>query len=298
MGYRSIVIANPAKLSASSSRLVIDTGEKSLIPLEDIRCVMLENRQITLTSSLITQLGEAGITVFACSGYHLPASVFYPMNTHSRQLKQIRLQIAQTQPAQKRLWQQIVEMKIKNQANCLEFCGLPGHDKLRGMLPLVRSGDPANVEGRAAAVYFKALFGKDFTRSQDNSTNAVLNYGYAIFRGLIARTLAVYGFESCLGLHHTSELNNFNLADDLIEPFRPIVDLHAALNCRDIIQFSTAEKAALLDLTNTEVLSGGERHSAAYAVERLVQSYTACLNKQKDRLVLPVLKGLERHEYE
>lgn len=298
MSYRSIVVANPAKLTASKNRLVIDTGEKVLVPLEDIRCIMLENRQITLTSSLLTQLGEAGITVFTYSGLHLPASVFYPINSHSRQLKQLRMQIEQSQPSRKRLWQQIVETKIKNQALCLELCGLSGHENLNKMLPLIRSGDPANVEGRAAAYYFKALFGKEFTRKQENITNAVLNYGYTIFRGLIARTLAVYGFEPCLGLHHKSELNNFNLADDLMEPFRPVVDLYAAKNRLDIMQLSIIEKAYLLDLINTEVSSGGENHSAAYAVERLVKSLTACLGKQKNDLVLPTLTGLDRHEYE
>lgn len=298
MGYRNIIIANPAKLTVSKNRLVIDTGEQALVPLEDIRCIMLENRQITLTSSLLTQLGEAGITVFACSRLHLPASVFYPINSHSRQLKQLRMQIEQSQPSRKRLWRQIVEMKIKNQALCLELCGLPGHENLNRMLPLIRSGDPENIEARAAAYYFKALFGKEFTRKQENITNAVLNYGYTIFRGLIARTLAIYGFEPCLGLHHKSELNNFNLADDLMEPFRPIVDLYAAKNCLDIIQLSTIEKAYLLDLINTEVYSGGEKHNTAYAVERLIKSLTACLSKQKDSLVLPMLKGLDRHEYE
>lgn len=297
-GFRSIIIANPARLSADRERLVIDTWEKTYIPMEDIRCLMLENRQITLTSSLLSRLGDMGIPVFACSGTHLPSSVFYPINCHSRQLKQLRLQMQQSLPFEKRMWQQAVVSKINNQAVCLELCENPKAENLKTFAKAVRPGDPENLEGRAAAAYFKALFGKDYTRGQENHTNALLNYGYSIFRGMIARTLAVYGFEPCLGIHHSSELNNFNLADDFLEPFRPIVDLFAVKNRWEGATITTGEKAALLDLINVQVLSGGERHSASYAIERLVQSYTACLNKEKNSLTLPTLKGLERHGYD
>lgn len=298
MGYRSVVITNPATLTFKNNRLVIETWEKNEIPLEDIRCLMLESSRVTLTSALIARLGEAGVAVYACDGQHLPRCVFQPVNSHSRQLKQLRLQLAQTLPAQKRLWRQIVQAKIANQARCLAQCGQDTvAEHLRGMVPRVRAGDPDNLEGQAAARYFKALFGKDFTRTQDNAHNAVLNFGYAVFRGYIARTLAVYGLEPCLGIHHASELNNFNLADDLLEPFRPLVDLYSAVNTEESTLLTTGEKAALLDLTNTQILSGGEKHAAAYAVERLVQSLLGCYNKQRAELLLPELLRLKRHEY-
>ena len=297
-GYRSIVLANPAKLSVRNNSLAIDNGEVSLIPLEDIRCLMLENRQITLSSALLSRLAGEGIAVYTCADNHLPCSVFTPVNCHSRQLKQLRLQLKQTQPKLKRLWQETVKAKIENQAKCLELLGREGKEDLLRLLPLIRSGDSTNVEGRAAARYFKALFGKDFSRDGEHPVNGALNYGYAIFRGLVARTLTVYGFEPCLGIHHESELNNFNLADDLIEPFRPVVVMYAAQNLIDITQLGTAEKAALLNLLNTEMLSGGEKHGAAYAAERLVMSLAACFSGHKNSIILPKLTGLRRHDYE
>ena len=260
---------------------------------------MLESAQITLTSALLARLAESGDTVFVCDGKHLPKAVFQPVSSHSRQLRQLRLQLSQTLPAKKRLWRQVVEAKVANQTKCLELIEAVGEKSLRALIPLIKPGDPQNIEGRAAALYFKSLFGTGFARDDENDINTALNYGYALFRGLIARTLAVYGFEPCLGLHHASELNNYNLADDLMEPFRPLVDLYAVLN-RDTLNrgVTTAVKANLLDLTNAEMLSGGERHSAAYAAERLVQSLAACLNGKKESLALPVLTGLARHEYE
>lgn len=299
MGYQSVIVANPARLSARNNRLCIDNGETAGIPLEDIRCLMLESAQISLTSALLARLAESGITVFVCDGKHLPKAVFQPVSNHSRQLRQLRLQMNQTLPAKKRLWRQIVAAKVANQAKCLDLAETAGGKALRAMVPFIKPGDPQNVEGRAAAFYFKALFGSDFARDDENEVNAALNYGYALFRGVAARTLAVYGFEPCLGLHHASELNNYNLADDLMEPFRPLVDLYVFLNRYTLGGgLTTAVKANLLDLANAEVLSGSERHSAAYAVERLVQSLAACLGGQKEGLVLPALTGLARHEYE
>ena len=144
--------------------------------------------------------------------------------------KLLMAQCEMGKPLQKQLWQQIVIRKIQNQAQCLRLMGKPEWETLQQMVGKVLSNDSDNREAVATALYFPALFGDGFFRGADDLWNVALNYGYTILRGGIARNLVVHGLEPCIGLHHRSVLNNFNLADDLIEPFRPIVDLYMAQN--------------------------------------------------------------------
>lgn len=131
-------------------------------------------------------------------------------------------------PLAKRIWQSIVKRKVENQAACLTLAGSEGEQALKNLVDNVESGDRSFVESQAARMYFKFLYGSTFTRSSDNLINAALNYGYAIVRGQVARSLSAYGFLPSIGLQHHSEVNNFNLADDFMEPYRPVVDLLVA----------------------------------------------------------------------
>lgn len=163
----------------------------------------------------------------------------------------------------------------------------------------VRSDDSDNREAVAAAVYFPALFGADFSRGSDDPRNAALNYGYAILRGAIARSLLTHGLEPCIGLHHRSELNNFNLADDLIEPFRPLVDLYVAQNIspeEDVL--TPQQKAGLFQLTNNLVRQGGKRYRAMLAIDRTCAALAKSVAEQRQLLELPELIPLELHRYE
>jgi CRISPR-associated protein Cas1 len=189
--------------------------------------------------------------------------------------------------------------KIKNQALCMKICGYVQAESLYKLAEIVQSGDKTNVEGRAAAMYFKILFGRNFTRSFNNVTNACLNYGYAILRGIIAKNLAIYGFEPCIGIFHHSELNNFNLADDLIESYRPVIDLFVAQNVNeDCVSFDTTTKYSIFNLLNTSINIDEQQHSVFYAIEKTVQSLSACFLYKKEELVLPTLIPLKIHEYE
>ncbi len=138
----------------------------------------------------------------------------------------MRLQLDIARPLAKQVWAGIVRRKIENQAVCLRLAGKDGVDRLESYARRVRSGDADNLEGQAAAFYFVQLFGQGFNRAQDRWANAALDYGYAVLRGAIARGLVAHGLHPTIGLFHDSEQNAFNLADDLIEPFRPLVDLH------------------------------------------------------------------------
>jgi len=167
------------------------------------------------------------------------------------------------------------------------------------MAKKVRSGDEGHVEGYAAAMYFPALFGDDYLRGDESDCrNAWLNYGYSILRGLIARTLCVYGFFSLFGVHHRSSLNQFNLADDFIEPFRPIVDLYVAKYASRDTGLLPAIKRQLVNLVNYDICISGNKYTLAYAIERTIQSFSAvCLGKRKE-LLLPELIALKQHSYE
>ena len=162
----------------------------------------------------------------------------------------------------------------------------------------VRSGDTENVEATAAQRYFPALFGRGFVRSAEDGRNAALNYGYAILRGCAARYLAVYGFLPTLGLHHRSELNSLNLADDLMEPFRPIIDLLTARYIGADDDLTPERKRLLFNCLNLDVRSGQQRHSVSYAMERYVQSLSRSLRSGESALTPVELVELSQHRYE
>lgn len=166
------------------------------------------------------------------------------------------------------------------------------------MADSVRSGDTGNTEAVAAAFYFPKLFGKGFTRGEECVQNAALNYGYAILRGSIARNLVMHGLEPCLGLHHRSELNQFNLADDMIEPYRPIVDLFVASQQLDGDELTPKLKKSLFNLTNYLVRHKEKRFRVMTSVDRACSSLAASVVEQENRLELPFLIPLEEGRYE
>lgn len=296
MAYINIIISSDAKISVSKDQLIIYTDKENSVPLEDICSVVIDNNVSVITNYTLSAFAEKGVALYICDKKHMPCGVFIPFNTYSRRLKQIKLQISQTLPSQKRLWQQLVTGKIKNQAMCLNFCGCANTEELNKLANNVNSGDTKNIEGTAAALYFKSLFGKNFTRSLENDINAALNYGYAIFRGYISRTLACYGYEPSLGIHHKSELNNFNLSDDIIEPFRPLVDLYIK-SCDDLC-FDSTVKHGLINLLNVDILYDDRHFSVAYAIEKFVQNLSAYYNSKINTLPMPEIVPLEQHSYE
>ncbi len=299
MEYRNVFLANPAKLSVQREQLVIEQAEKFTVPLEDISAVLIESQQVQLTVHAAAALAEHGITVFLCDEKHLPCAQILPINQYCRQRKMLMAQCEMGKPLKKQLWQRIVVQKIRNQAACLRFSGGDGWEELRQLAEKVLSDDSDNREAVAAALYFPRLFGKGFSRSNDDPRNAALNYGYAILRGGIARNLVVHGLEPCIGLHHRSELNNFNLADDLIEPFRPIVDLYVAQNFSEEDDVLTPkQKAGLFNLTNCLVRQAGKDYRVMLSIDRTCTALANSVAEQALLLELPELIPLELHRYE
>lgn len=253
MAWRSVVISNPARLSLKHRAMLVeqDTGTVS-VPLEDIAALVIDNPQVSLTSQLLSACADQQIALITVGRNHAPNGVLIPFLPHSRALKVMRQQLAMSAPHKKRLWQGLVRQKLRNQAELLDRH--EEHDianRLYALGEQVRSGDPDNCEAQGAQLYFPALFGLDFTRDQPHLANAALDYGYSIIRSALARSLVSYGFLPAFGLHHKSEQNAFNLADDLIEPYRPLVDAQALAICRDAVpdaELDTTAKSRLVSL--------------------------------------------------
>jgi CRISPR-associated protein Cas1 len=300
MPYRNLMITSPARLSCRNGQLVVETTQSLSFPMEDISSILLESRQSTITTAALAELAQNGALVYFCDEKHLPCAVQLPFAAHSRQLEVVQAQQSLTAAQRGRLWQQIVCAKIHAQAECLALCGKAEQAAfLHSRARAVTGGDKNNLEAVAAAYYFPALFGSDFTRAQElDGRNGALNYGYAILRGYMARCIAVYGFAPWWGLHHCSGVNAFNLADDMMEPYRPVVDLFVAANVDEDCALTTPLKARLLDLLNADILSGNQHHSVAYAMERQVQSLRSCCDRRSDTLTLPSLLATQQHRYE
>lgn len=301
MGFRNIKIDSHVKLSIKNQQLYIETDILRQIPLEDINCIIIENQTVTVSAYLLQKMADMGITVYVCDEKHLPNAVLLPMVRHSRHFKILKYQIEAGKPLQKRLWQQIVVRKIRNQALCLAYLDLDGSEELMKMCKEVQSGDRTHVEAKAAAFYFKSLYGLGFSRGNDHVINSALNYGYAIVRGLIARSIVCYGLEPSIGVFHHSELNNFNLADDMIEPFRPLVDLYVSQNY-DVAEIDSdltpERKRDIFGIINYDMDVKGEKRIISNCIDMLVASYSSALQGKRLDLELPELMQLQVHSYE
>lgn len=300
MGYRRLMIENPVDIHVRNAQLVVQKEEVYSFPLEDIDAVLFECNQTKLSVATLSKLAEFGCAVFLCDDKHMPCCVLTPFMQHSRQLGIIKLQLSQTEPQKKRLWQQIIVQKITNQSRCLALAAKADASKtMEHMAASVSSGDSGNVEAVAAAYYFPQLYGQYFNRGDsEDGRNSALNYGYAILRGTIARTLAVYGFIPSIGLHHKSELNAFNLADDLIEPFRPLVDFYVSQHVQSSDELIPSIKRDLFDLLSNSIQINGQQQSITNAVELTIQSLLRSMRDTKAALLLPCFDEQKRHHYE
>ena len=298
MVWRSIVINQPARLKREHFSLVIEQEQIAHVPFEDIAVIVLHHREITLTHPVLAACADYGISLFATGDNHQPNGVFLPYLPHSRATRMMRMQMKLDKPTGKRAWAEIIKIKIGNQAACLKLCNAKDEDRLLSLARRVRSGDSENIEAQASAVYFRALFGANFDRAQARWINSALDYGYAIFRGTIARALVAHGFLPALGLFHHSEQNAFNLADDVIEPYRPIVDLYVAKHfpIGDEEALSPKHKADLVALLNIDVVMTRGVMSALSSIEQNVEALARLYEGADEQcLELPRLLPLRQH---
>lgn len=292
---RTIEISRePAHLTVQLDQLLIkrDGQVVGSIPCEDIGMVLVDHAGTTYTHAALARLADVDATVVVCGRDHLPTGILLPLGRHSQVVWRVRDQIAVPKPLRKQLWKQIVQAKVRAQAANLE----PGRERTR-LLTLareVRSGDPNNVEAQAARVYWSACFGEfAFRRDPDgDGANPLLNYGYAVLRAAIARAIVAAGLLPALGLHHSNRANAFCLADDLIEPVRPLVDRRVReLYRRGQVDLDQATKAALLELLTWEVRVGEQSGPLMVNLHRMVASLVRCYQGESKRLEFPVPCG-------
>lgn len=301
MVWRSVVINRPARLKREHFALVVEQEQSARVPFEDIAVIVLNHREITLTHPVLSACADYGIGLYSTGDNHQPNGVFVPFLQHSRATRMQRLQLDLDKPTSKRAWARIVQTKIQNQARCMELLSVAGADRLASYARRVRSGDGGNLEAQASAYYFPQVFGRSFHRSQNNWTNAALDYGYAVMRGACARALVAHGMLPSIGLFHSSEQNAFNLADDLIEPYRPVVDLHVAQNRSAIedAELQPSEKVALVGLLNVDVAMPRGQMSVLASIEQAAESLARLYDGGSEQILeLPGLIGLRQHVYE
>jgi len=273
------------------------TGDESSksVPVEDTGVIVLDNTQVVLTAALMMALMENNAAVLICNSRHLPDALLLRMHEHHAFTETVRCQVESSEPLRKNLWQQTVVAKINNQAALLEFIGIEAKN-MNYWAGSVRSGDPDNYEARAASFYWSALYGSEsgFRRHRHGEPpNNLLNYGYALLRAVIARSLVASGLMSFLGIHHRNKYNPYCLADDIMEPYRPFVDritMAIAEDFEDIEELTPEIKKRLLIIPSADVMIDGSTIPLMIAAQRTTASLIRCYAGESRKLLFPVLK--------
>ena len=304
----TLYFGSPAYLSIRNDLLIIklpevekndtipDSFKKKAVvsrPIEDIGVVVLDNKQITITTGTIEALLDNNCAVISCDSKGMPVGLMLPLYGNTTQNERFRDQLDVSVPLKKQLWQQTIKMKIENQASVLFDCTGAEVRNMRVWANSVKSGDPDNLEARAAAYYWKSLFPeiKDFTREREGiPPNNLLNYGYAVLRAVVARGLVSSGMLPTLGIHHHNRYNAYCLADDIMEPYRPYVDelvVDIIKSGVGITELTKDLKARLLSIPTLEVKINGRRSPLMIAVGQTTASLYKCFSGELRRIAYP-----------
>lgn len=296
---RTLFFGKPYHLHVRQAQLLAEpkddenAGEQQCIPIEDLGFLVLEHPQITFTQRLMQSLMENNVGVLCCDAKYMPAGMWMPLSGHHLQNERFRAQITASEPLKKQLWQQTIQIKIKHQGLLIASTG-GSAQPFETMARRVRSGDAGGEEALAARRYWPLLFGTEFRRERSGECpNGLLNYGYAILRAAVARALVGSGLLPTLGIHHRNRYNAYCLADDIMEPFRPLVD---ALAWRRWIkennrekELSQEDKAMFLHMLVADVQWEGQKSPLMVALNQLSASLSACFEGTARRLKYPKL---------
>ena len=283
MSWRTIVITKRAKLDLQLGFMVVRGEDTTKVALNEIAVVLIESTAVSLTTSLLAELMKRKVKVIFCDEKRNPSSELVSYYGSHDTSNKIRKQIAWRQNTKEAVWTEIVSEKIRKQKELLELLGKEEAELLSSYLQQIAWNDETNREGHAAKVYFNALFGLDFIRTEDNLINAALNYGYSIILSSFTREIVANGYITQLGLFHDNMFNQFNLASDLMEPFRPLVD-KCVLGMK-LEQFEHEEKMWLLDILNQEVQIDGKIQYVSNAIKIYCKSVFDALNEDDNALV-------------
>ena len=287
---RIVTIEHPAEVHVHEGQLVVEQeAGTACVPVGQVEILIACGPSIRISTMAQTMLAEAGVVTLLMGKNHLPKAIVIPMVANARMARVTAAQAALPAEVADRLWATIIQRKIENQARAIEQLGLGDAHQLWEFSQHVLSGDALNVEGQAAAWYFQMLH-PGLNRRCDDPFNSVLNYGYAIVRAALARALVTSGFVPALGIHHHSQLNAFNLTDDLIEPCRPCVDLIAPSIVSSNAKLDAKQRHALRDVLYLRVLMGSRKVTVEVAIEEVADSLVrAARDCDPDELQLPIL---------
>ncbi len=284
------ITTDKVHLAAHRGLLIVtlDRDEIGRVALDDIAAVIVHAHGVTWTTNLVVKLAQRGAMMVLCAANHAPVAMLVPIEGHHAQNARFRAQWDTPLPFRKQAWKAIVQAKIRNQGSLLSALGRDQGQALLLMAERVRSGDSANAEAQAARRYWPALMGADFRRDRDaDGANALLNYGYTVMRAAVARAVIAAGLHPTIGLHHANRLNAFALADDLVEPFRPLIDA-AVINMVEAGQKDVdgTAKARLAALLSADLELQGATTPVSVAVQRLAQSLAASFEQGQLDLAL------------
>ena len=292
---RTLYFGNPAYLKTRHAQLVIElagTGEVKQAIIEDIGLLILDHQQITITHAVLSKLLANNVAIVICNETHHPVGMMLNLDGHTLQSQRFQYQLSASVPLKKQLWQQTITAKIINQANLFEQKRIPNRFLLN-LATNVRSGDSGNMEAKAAAYYWKNLFPDflNFRRSREGDPpNNLLNYGYTILRALVARNLVGSGLLPTLGIFHRNQYNAYCLADDIMEPYRPYVDLIVEDIVRmngKYLEMTPSMKTRLLNIPAMDVIIDGEKSPLMVAVQRTTASLAKCCEGVSKKILYP-----------
>ena len=308
---RTLYFGNPAYLSTKYAQLEIRLPEVEKnstlpesfkasavkqIPIEDIGVVVLDNKQITITQGALSELLDNNVALISCDEHRMPVGLMLPLAGNTTQSERFRHQIEASLPLKKQLWQQTIQAKIANQSTVLRQQRGLGCGNMEAWAKQVKSGDSDNLEGRAAAFYWQNLFGniKGFHRDREGiPPNNLLNYGYAILRAVVARSLVASGLLPTMGIHHHNRYNAYCLADDIMEPYRPYVDQLVAEivdSGVDISKLTNEIKSKLLSIPILDVVINGRRSPLMIGVGMTTASLYKCYSGEIRKIAYPIME--------
>lgn len=296
MLFRSIYIGNPAYLKLKDNQMKIlcpeTKTEKGSVPVEDLGLLMLDNFQITLSHQLIQKMMAHNVVVISCDEQHMPRGQMLPIFGHTEHSERVKYQLEASEPLKKQLWKQTVECKIKNQTAVLEKLDCFA-EPMYAYLKNVKSGDSTNMEGIAAQHYWKYLIHPDFLRGRyGHSPNHIFNFGYIVLRSIVARAIVETGLLPVLGIFHRNKYNPYCLADDLMEPYRPYVDLlvmNWVKTNPEAEELTTELKAYLINIATKDTRIDGVTRPLMVAVKSTVSSLYKCYTGEKRLISFPEL---------
>ena len=283
MSWRIVVISKRAKLDLQLGKMVVRSDEITKVILSEISTIIIESTAVSLTTSLIAELAKRKIKVIFCDEKRNPSCELVNYYGSHDTSNKVRKQIAWRQNTKEAVWTEIVSEKIRKQKDLLELLGKEESGLLASYLKEMAWNDSTNREGHATKVYFNALFGMDFTRTEDNPINAALNYGYSIILSAFTREIVSNGYITQLGLFHDNMFNQFNFASDLMEPFRILID-------REVVsmwfeEFEHEEKMRLVNVLNKEVQIDGKIQYVNNAIKIYCNSVFDALNEDDSSLI-------------